>query len=627
MCGIAGIFGIYDEAAVRRMTEAMAHRGPDDTGVWGDPTLAVTLGHRRLSIIDLTAAGHQPMSYRDGRLWITFNGEIYNYRELRAELEVKGHVFRSHTDTETILAAYAEWGPSCVSRLTGMFAFALVDLRPPADGPSIFLARDRLGIKPLLYAEQQGALVFASEMRALFASEIIPRITDTEGLRDFFLFGCTFQPRTIIAGVYALLPGHCLEIRNGQRRVWQYWDLHESSAGMRERFRDADERDILEQLDVEMTAATRRHMIADVPVGAFLSGGLDSSLVTALMSRISGQRISTFSVGFERKHASLDERHFARLAAKHIGCDHHEELVRDEDIDSIFEAAIASMDRPSVDGINSWIIGRAASRFVKVVLSGLGGDEIFAGYTHFKIIRDAEAKNAGGHALEYKFWSLLRRHTPIGPWGFSRLICSASSEYRLPLFRLFPDAAEMAGAFTEEFNQVTLNRAAQIYSSFCRPDADPIQQVTYGEVRGYLLNMLLRDTDCMSMAHSLEVRPVLIDHPLAEFAYALPGRMKVNGSTLKAILKRFAVNLLPSEIINRPKMGFSLPFSSWLQESERLRARFAAAMEFPTARRIFSPKYRAQINRLLRTNSPAPVAVWGWVILISWIENKLCVIP
>ncbi|MFA6715848.1 MAG: asparagine synthase (glutamine-hydrolyzing), partial [Victivallaceae bacterium] len=319
MCGIAGAYGVCDKETVDRMVGVQSHRGPDGHGLWSDQEIPVALGHCRLSILDLSSQGNQPMSYASGRLWITYNGEVYNFRELRIELEKLGHNFHSNSDTEVILAAYCEWGSECVKKFRGMFAFAIIDKQPPAGAPELFLARDRSGIKPLLYFDNGSELYFASELRALLASGKIDRKADSEALLDYMASGAIVQPRTIIAGIKALPAAHWMEVRGRERKLVKYWDLHEDTADLRKELRGVSFAEASKRLKIILREAARCNMVSDVPVGAFLSGGIDSTAVVGFMGAVSGSRIKTFSVGFENKHLTIDERAYARIAAEHLG--------------------------------------------------------------------------------------------------------------------------------------------------------------------------------------------------------------------------------------------------------------------------------------------------------------------
>ncbi|MEI6610874.1 MAG: asparagine synthase (glutamine-hydrolyzing) [Deltaproteobacteria bacterium] len=617
MCGIAGVYGVADEAAAGRMIDAQIHRGPDDRGIWSDREIPVTLGHCRLSIIDTSPAGHQPMPYADGRLRITYNGEIYNFKELRVELEGYGYRFTSNSDTEVILAAYCQWGPRCVQRFRGMFAFALTDRQPPSGGPVFVLARDRLGIKPLIYFEHKDEIWFASELRGLMASGCLDRRMDAEALLDYLAVGAVFQPRTIIAGASTLPAGHWLEIRGRERRLVKYWDLHEETAGLREELRNISFGEASERLRLLLKEAARYNLVSDVPVGAFLSGGIDSTAVVGLMSRASGSRIKTFSVGFDKAHRAMDERAFARVAADYLGSEHEEVIIATGDAEQIFSSVIKDIDQPSIDGTNTWIVSLAARHSVKVAVSGLGGDELFAGYAHFRLL--AKDTRLAPNRFPIVYNVLERIHSLRSNFITESLLFKfATSAQRLSMLRRILSDFEFESAVLPEWRESFRERLAGRQERFLRTDADKVQQTSYAEISGYLLSTLLRDGDVMSMAHSLEIRPMLLDHPLVEFAYALPAACKMDEKQTKRVFIEAVSEYIPAELKTRPKMGFELPFIGWMAGD--LQPRFEALLNSEAARKIFQPSYLRGLNRALRQGKP-PRALWAWGVLLSWLEQ------
>jgi asparagine synthase (glutamine-hydrolysing) len=597
------------------MVASMVHRGPDDQGVWSNQEPAITLGHCRLSILDLSDAGHQPMGYARGRLWTTFNGEIYNYLEIRAELEGKGYEFRSRTDTEVLLAAYAQWGVECLDRFRGMFAFAIADLDPPSGGPELFLARDRLGIKPLLVARKGDKLWFASELRAILASGAVDRRVDPEALLDYLAVGAVFQPRTIVADTKALAAGSYLALRGGASRAVRYWDLHENTSMARERLLWTGADEAAEELRAEMERATRYHMVADVPVGAFLSGGVDSTAVVGLMSRLSGKAIRTYCVGFDRQDSQMDERPFARLAARHLHADHHEEIAMGVDAEQVFPKIVECLDQPSLDGTNTWIVSRAARRDVIVALSGLGGDEIFAGYEHFSWFEEPHWRPPFHRAVKATL-EAVHRVWPGSP--VYRMLFRVSSEaQRLSMLRRLLADYEIAQLTNRRWSSNVRQQLADHHVRWTGVEGDSIQRASYGEVNGYLVSTLLRDVDAMSMAHSLEVRPVLLDHKVVELGYALPARHKRKEGKGKIVLTAAMREYLPGTIVNREKVGFEVPFSSWMRG--RLRQRLFELLESTDASRIFEAPYLKYLRSSLGNGQP-PRALWAWGILLAWLQ-------
>ncbi|MBI3761489.1 MAG: asparagine synthase (glutamine-hydrolyzing), partial [Chloroflexi bacterium] len=397
MCGIFGIVGLADASLGERIAACLRHRGPDDCGVWtstnsplpkgeglgvrGRGVRPVTLVNTRLSIIDLSPAGHMPMGNEDGSVWIAYNGEMYVFGDLRPELEARDHVFRSHSDTEVILHAHEEWGEACLTRFRGMFAFIIWD----AKRQRLFAARDRLGIKPLYYAEIGDKLLLGSELKAFVASGFVRPEIDLEALHHYLSFYAVPAPLTMLRGVRALLPGHYLTYEAGRLSIAQYWDVPPASP------LKADPVEIRAELRRLLEESTRLRMIADVPVGAFLSGGVDSSAVVALMTRISGERLKTFSIGFEAEGRRFDERGYASLVARRYNTDHHEVVVSGRDLRDQLDRIVTAMDQPTGDGLNTYFVSQAAARHVKVALSGLGGDELFAGYPQFADLLRAES--------------------------------------------------------------------------------------------------------------------------------------------------------------------------------------------------------------------------------------------
>ena len=620
MCGIAGVYGALDEAVVGRMIDVQIHRGPDGRGIWSDPDIPATFGHCRLSIIDISLAGHQPMSYADGRLWITYNGEIYNFKELRTDLVGKGYQFTSNSDTEVILAAYCEWGPNCVKKLRGMFAFALIDKRPPNGGPDFILARDRLGIKPLIYLDNKSEIWFASELKGLLASGRVNRQLDAEALLDYLAVGAVFQPRTIITDVNTLLAGHWMEIRGGQRKLVKYWDLHEETSGLRIELKKISFYEATQRLKFLLREAAQYNMVADVPIGAFLSGGIDSTTVVGLMGQASGSRIKTFSVGFEDGHQAMDERAYARIAAQHLGCELQEVVVNSRQAAEIFAKVITDIDQPSIDGVNTWLVSRAAGHSVKVAVSGLGGDELFAGYGHFRwLAKDTEFSFDRLSIIS----NILEKLHKLRPNSITlRLLFKlAAPAQRLAMLRRVLDNFEFEDAVVPEWRESFRQRLAGRHKRWLIEDMDRVQKTSYAEINGYLQSTLLRDSDVMSMAHGLEIRPMLLDHPLVEFVYALPSAYKLTDAETKKIFIEAMVEYLPKELRTRPKMGFELPFTGWMAKD--LRQRFEGLLNSPAARKIFQSAYLKGLSCMLNQGKP-PRALWAWGVLLSWIEeNKI----
>ena len=626
MCGIAGVYGHADATAVQHMIEALRARGPDASGVWSDPTGRVTLGHTRLAILDTSAAGEQPMQDASGRLRVTYNGEIYNFEQLRGTLQGHGYAFKSRSDTEVLLAAYHFWGPGCVERLVGMFALALFDAAPPPGQPSLFLARDRLGIKPLLYSQQPGALWFGSELRALRAGGGVAHDLDSNALLDYFAVGSVYQPRTLLAEVQALPAGCCMLFDSPtQSRLQRYWDLHSNTRALRHNLRNISISEACVRVRESLQEATRMHLVADaeVPIGAFLSGGVDSTAVVALMTRAQGRPVQTFAVGFEPAYAHMDERGYARRAAEALGAVHHEVEIYGEDARALFEAVVQATDQPSLDGTNAWIVARAARSYVTVALSGLGGDELFAGYDHFRWLAELADRPGKRPGRGWRVNEALMRLRP-NAYTWRSLLRHAAPADRLAMLRRLVGNHAMAEVVRPAWIGRFRSRLHNRFAAWQAADMDAVQQVSYAEVQGYLQSTLLRDNDVMSMAHSLEVRPLLLHHPLVELAYALPPQHKLRGREHKLVFTEALQDLLPTEVRARRKRGFEMPFVGWM--SGPLRERMRHLIHLPSADALFTRRYVERTDNALRAGKP-PRALWAWAVLLAWLEQEGLTVP
>jgi asparagine synthase (glutamine-hydrolysing) len=567
MCGICGVFALDGRlhpdarAAVPVMNAAIAHRGPDGDGFYD--AVDVSLGHRRLAIID-RARGHQPMSNEDGSCQIVFNGEIYNHRELRPELEAKGHRFRTSSDTEAILHAYEEYGPACVEKLEGMFAFAIYDGRRH----ELFAARDRLGKKPFFYTVLDGMFHFASELSALAKSPLWKGELDLTGLEGYLSLGYFIAPSTIYRDVHKLLPGHWLRVANGRIQTAEYWDVREF---------DTDDRpaeELLPDIDATLRRAVHERLESEVPLGAFLSGGIDSGLVVSYMAEALGDRLVTTSVGFgERGHNELEA---AELTARHFGSRHHAEEIEPK-LEDVLGPVTAGLAEPLADSsaIPTWYVSRAARRHVTVALSGDGGDESFAGYD-FRYVP---------HALE----ASARRFMPTGmapaagwlgarwprsrrlpkPLRVSTLLENLSRD---PAAAYYSDLAFLKPSDTRALMGRPPDRdpsSSPVYAAVTDPyrrcpSTDAVQRSEYADLKVYLPNDPLVKVDRMSMAHSLEVRCPLLDRRVVELAFRIPASRKQVGRQGKTLLRRLAQSRLPAGLWRLPKRGFTAPTSNWL---------------------------------------------------------------
>ncbi len=581
MCGIFGIVGAnasIPAGVLERGTQSLAHRGPDDSGtvLLRDSVSApveIGLGNRRLAILDLSPLAHQPMHDAATGNWIVYNGEIYNFREVRRELEQAGTEFVSHSDTEVLLKAYGRWGESCLTKFRGMFAFAIWD----ASRYCLFLARDPMGIKPLYYAQAGVYFLFASEVRTILGTGLVPRRIDHAGLINFLTFGSAYDPLTLAEGVHALPAGHSLTWDAGILRQSQYWDLVNGSDGPgRNQVSSSppDESFAASNLQPALEEAVRMQLVSDVPVGVFLSGGIDSSALVSILS-LGGVVPSTFSIVF--REAEFSEAEYSRAIARKFRTDHHEITVSQSDVLAAIPEALRAMDLPTIDGVNTYFVSRETrAAGVKVALSGLGGDEVFAGYSNFRSIPRMERfTNLWKHVPRAIRGSVASAFSALFPDSDQnrKLASLASDNGRIlhPYFLtrmlftprqrdlLFP-VADSRVAETATASQCALLRRAL--------GLDPINRVSYLESRCYMLNTLLRDADFMSMSQGLEVRVPLIDHVLAETVLALPGAWKLNGTPKKLLVEALAGSL-PDEIVHRPKRGFTLPFEHWMRQELR----------------------------------------------------------
>jgi len=562
MCGIIGTTSsraVADREWLCAGRDSLRHRGPDDGGEWWSTDGRVGLGHRRLAIIDLSAAGHQPM--QDGELCIVFNGEIYNFADLRFELAAKGHAFGSHSDTEVILAAYREWGTDCLSRLNGMFAFALYDERRK----QLFMARDRAGEKPLFYAVAHGALRFASELKALMADPALPRRIDPEALDCYLAMGFVPGEHCMLQGVKKLAPAHALvfDLESGQSRLWRYWRLPEldasAAAGL------ANEAALLDELEALLEDAVRRQLVADVPVGVLLSGGVDSSLVTAMAVR-AAPSVKTFTIRFPG-YGQYDETEHARLIARHFGTEHMELEAADSTVD-LLPLLARQFDEPMVDSsmIPTYLVSRLIREHCTVALGGDGGDELFGGYGHYNRLLWMRQKL--GWIPRYLRLPIAKAAEHLLPVGFKGRNwlqgLEVDLEGGLPLIASYFDRSTRQRLMEGQGNWALT--AENIREQRIPKTADLLQRATRMDFENYLAEDMLVKVDRASMLNSLEVRAPLLDYRLIEFAFGkVPSYLKATAISRKVLLKKLSARLLPPEFDQDRKQGFSIPLASWLQ--------------------------------------------------------------
>jgi len=562
MCGIAGFVDVSEPDAfgnaegarlrLRQMCDVIRHRGPDDEGMFVADGAA--LGMRRLSIIDI-GGGHQPISNEDGSIWVVFNGEIYNYRALRAELIGKGHAFSTDTDTETIVHAYEQWGDDAFSHLRGMFGIALWDRRTR----TLVLARDRVGIKPLHYVERDSWLAFGSEIKSILVADDDARRLDPSALAHYLTFLYTPADASIFQGIRKLPPGHLLRWHEGKTSVRRYWSLpiEESFAGSMD--------EAAEALTATLSDAVASHLVSDVPIGALLSGGIDSSLVVALMARHSTAPVKTFTIGFDERE--YDEVEGARRVAKHFGTEHHEDVVRPDAL-RIVQELVEHFDEPFGDSsaIPTWYVSKIASQHVKVVLSGDGGDELFGGYDryvpHPRVESFDRTLGTVGRRTAAAIWPVLP-HGIRGKNLLRHVAQDAEGRYLDSISIFQPDELSALLATKGATRASSRHVSSQRFRALAALPW-PSQMFRF-DFDTYLPEDVLTKVDRMSMAHSIESRVPLLDHEVVTFAASLPARFKIQGSERKRVLKRAAAGVLPAEVLTRKKQGFGVPLADWFR--------------------------------------------------------------
>jgi len=624
MCGIAGLICQDPEPRIGAMLKAVEHRGRDDEGVWTSAAInsegqRVSFGHRRLSIIDTSAAGHQPMLSHDGRLVVILNGEIYNYRELRAQLTTKGHSFHTQTDTEVLLAAWAEWGEDCLPRLNGMFAFALWDDKERA----LFLVRDRVGIKPLYYtcqkpdregglSSQSASLVFASEVKSILASGLIKAELDRESLHQFLTFLWAPDPNTLFRGIKTVPPGHFVKLRDNELTVREWWDISfdtieegRSEAWWKEQ--------VLETLD----RVVKLEMVADVPLGSFLSGGIDSSSIVALMKNHSnGRRIGTYTIGIEAEDLRYDiipdDVQWARRVNQQLDTDYHEIMLQPK-VAELLPKLVYHMDEPAIDmAIPSYLVSLAARETLTVMLSGMGGDEVFAGYPRQLAMKIAGAFDPVPQLLRRPLMRTLANVLPGGLPGkltaplrnakkFARSAALDFEDRYLGYGTYFTDEAK-GRLYADEMRAVTggLDAYSAHRRYFARAkNAAPLNQLLYVDLKTFLPCLNLMTTDKTSMAANLEVRVPFLNQHMLELTARMPPDLKLRGLKRKYILKRAAEKLLPREVVWRKKAGFGAPIRSWLRGPLRPMVDELLSEETVKRRGLFRPE---EVRRIINAN-------------------------
>ncbi|HJR58581.1 MAG TPA: asparagine synthase (glutamine-hydrolyzing) [Vicinamibacterales bacterium] len=628
MCGIAGIVADdrlepEDRARALRMADVIAHRGPDDAGLFVDQRAA--LAHRRLSIVDV-AGGHQPLANETGQVWIAFNGEIYNHASIRPELEAAGHRYSTRCDTETIVHAYEQWGDACVDRFRGMFAFAIWD----APRRRLLLARDRLGVKPLYWARAGSRLLFGSEIKTILATGLVAAEANGQALPELLGTRYLSGTETLFRGIHRLMPGHTLVFEDGQVTIRQYWDV---PAGRRdpevERLSDADAvrrfRELLEE-------SVRIRLMSDVPLGMFLSGGLDSSAIAALMARMIGRPLQTFSVAFEQR--AFSELDYARQVSTAIGADAHEIVIDDQDFFGALPRLIWHEDEPVAhpSSVPLYFVSALASRHVKVVLTGEGSDELLAGYGKYPRAlanwRAGAAYSAVPEAL--RGW-VANSVVPQLPARFARYAKrSFLAMPRTPEMMFFDNfasiglrrqAALLTGPFAAQATPERAYGASRAYFEKPNGQSTTLDRLLYTDLKTYLVELLMKQ-DQMSMAASIESRVPFLDHHLVEFATALRARMKLRGFTTKWILREAIRDLLPPGILTRRKMGFPVPFGLWMTHGWQGVARDVLLDRRTRERGIIDP---SAVERLIAAHADGRQegadAIWSLLNLELWYRT------
>jgi asparagine synthase (glutamine-hydrolysing) len=623
MCGIAGF--IHSDwarpasvARLRAMCAALLHRGPDEGGEHVDGSAAI--GMRRLSIIDV-AGGSQPITNEDGTIWVVQNGEIYNYRTLRRELEAKGHTFRTTSDTEVIVHAYEELGPECVRLLRGMFAFAVWD----SNRKMLTLARDRMGIKPLYYTEAGGTLFFASELKALLTQPEVGRDLYPPALAEYFRHLCVPGDLAIFAGVHKVPPASVLTYRDGAFRVTRYWRVRPEPDETR------GEEVWVEELRERLRDAVESHLVADVPIGAFLSGGLDSGAMVALMARASAEPVRTYTVGFSTGAGRFDERDGARAVAEQYKTAHQECLL-EADVGAVFPQIVRAFDEPFADSsaIPNWLVCQETARHVKVALSGLGGDELFGGYERYVGLRAGEGyRRLPAPIRRVIAWAVervpedgggsysrdrLKRFVRAGDLPARERYRSMISAFARPAEILHPDVVAQLDGLTNCYDSVM--------DEIVAPDV--LDLALYGDVEMYLPDDLLTLTDRMSMAHSLEVRVPYLDHELLEFVARIPARFKVRGLQKKWLFRRAVAPWLPAEHLRRPKQGFSVPMAAWLRGPlAPMLSDVANSSSYRESPWLDRHEVRRLVGEHLGGRANHEVRLWALMCFLEWERQSL----
>ena len=640
MCGIAGLANCGDREVLSRMTHVQTHRGPDDFGLWErrfPDGGYVGLGSRRLAILDLSADGHMPMCNEDRTVWITYNGEIYNFAELRRELQIKGHRFASNTDTEVVIHLYEQEGEECVQKLKGMFAFAICDLR--SGKPELFLARDHFGVKPLYYAHRGNKLAFASEVKALLQAPHIGPEIDLDSLHQYLTFLWVPDPKTMFRGIFKLPAGHSATFRDGELKIKQYWDLHFPRA-------DADyprsEADLADELRARFRRAVEQQMVSDVPIGAFLSAGLDSSSIVAMMCKATMQPVRTYTITFPRKYrvgeTTLDDPDVPVRLARKLGCE-NQQIVVEADVADLLPRLTWHMDEPTADPaiITAYLVCREARKQATVLLSGVGGDELFAGYRKHLAYRwlhgyqRIPARLRRGMESAVNALPSLRGTALKGSVRLAKKMARSGSlapeEQFIRNCTYLDDVQKTSLYAAEVCDQLRLSDpAVRHHSSFeTVRESDFLNQMLYLDTKIFMTSLNLNYNDKMSMASSVEVRVPFLDRELAEFAaWNIPPSLKLKGflrPTTKHIFREAMRDILPAEVLRQPKAGFAAPVDYWLAHDLREMVDDLLSDTNIRQRGLFRPEaVRRFVNEQRSGAEDWSMQIWQFLTLEHWMR-------
>jgi asparagine synthase (glutamine-hydrolysing) len=613
MCGICGYTGEQNPALIRKMMDRMIHRGPDDSGYFTNKDIC--LGMVRLSIIDLHR-GHQPISNEDGTIWVVFNGEVYNYIELRQSLEAAGHKFETSSDTETIVHGFEEYGLALPHQLNGMFAIAIWDAR----SQSLILIRDRFGVKPLFYTYKSNVLVFGSEIKTLLCHPLVSRDIDFEALSHYFSLRNVPAPFSIYKDIRALPPGHMLICTNKGKGTSKWYELPMASE-----FDEKGEDILVQQIDDILHDSVRLRLRSDVKFGAYLSGGIDSSTIVGIMSEYSAQPVETFSLAFADTPAHKRDAYYARIIAEKYGTKHHEYVMHWSELQKELETIICHLDQPFAGVIASYWLSRFMKRYVTVALSGDGADDLFGSYGHHRLVWPIAAVKKSidqGTPLDAVDFGYFRDRTDF----VIKLARYQPWEWRLAYAAFMEDEKEdlFSEKGREAFASYSTSSFLQNIYEACNPEADELNHMLYLDINTLLHNEILYFNDMLSMANSMEVRTPFLDYRIVELACSIPGSLKIKNQELKYILRRVAARYVPEDILERPKEGFVLPKNTWLREGMAVTLRGVLSKERLGIHSYFNQGYiDSLMAKFINGDDTLTFKIWTLMVFQIWYENYL----